>query len=158
MPDSNQKFVLNDGTQILTVGMDDGLTVMVRTIYADGRTTTYYYSATDDGLYRYNGYNDGQSGSLVVRNNPNVGDEVLGSDGKTAHVAQVLEEGVLLDNGEMLITGIGYMPSEAEVTDSSAISDDEKQGLLNELFPPQDDASTDDGNGDENSDDSGDGE
>ena len=78
---------------------------------------------------------------------------MLGSDGKTAHVAQVLEEGVLLDNGEMLITGIGYMPSEAEVTDSSAISDDEKQGLLNELFPPQDD-----GNGDENSDDSGDGE
>ena len=65
---------------------------------------------------------------------------------------------MLLDNGEMLITGIGYMPSEAEVTDSSAISDDEKQGLLNELFPPQDDASTDDGNGDENSDDSGDGE
>ena len=83
---------------------------------------------------------------------------MLGSNGKTAHVAQVLEEGVLLDNGEMLITGIGYMPSEAEVTDSSAISDDEKQGLLNELFPPQDDASTDDGNGDENSDDSGDGE
>ena len=40
----------------------------------------------------------------------------------------------------------------------AAISDDEKQGLLNELFPPQDDASTDDGNGDENSDDSGDGE
>ena len=78
---------------------------------------------------------------------------MLGSNGKTAHVAQVLEEGVLLDNGEMLITGIGYMPSEAEVTDSSAISDDEKQGLLNELFPPQDD-----GNGDENSDDSGDGE
>ena len=35
----------------------------------------------------------------------------------------------------------------------AAISDDEKQGLLNELFPPQDD-----GNGDENSDDSGDGE
>ncbi len=134
MPDSNQKFVLNDGTQILTVGMDDGLTVMVRTIYADALPPTITAPQTTDCIVIT--AITTASCSLVVRNNPNVGDEVLGSDGKTAHVAQVLEEAVLLDNGEMLITGI--MPGEANY--SSAISDDEKQGLLNELFPPQDDA------------------
>ena len=145
MPDVNVKYVLNDGTQIWTLLMDDNLTVAVRTYYPDGTATTYYYDATDDALYRYNGYNDGQAGVKVVGNYPAVGDEVLGGQ---AHIAEILEEGVLLDNGDMLITGIGIMPSETQVSDSGALTDDEIAQLKNELNPqptqePSEDAQTD---------------
>ena len=68
------KFKLSDGRELWTLAMDDGKTVMVRTYMPDGSTSTYYYAAADDGLYRYTGYNDGTPGELVIGNQPQVGD------------------------------------------------------------------------------------
>ena len=123
MPQGRMKYVLNDGRELWTMTMDDGVTVMVRTYMPDGSEKTWYYAANDDGMYRYSGYNDGSSGELVVRSNPAIGSDALG--GK-AHVVEILEEGVLLDNGDMVLTGIGIVPAETSISqEPTQLTDDE---------------------------------
>ena len=49
----------------------------------------------------------------------------------------------MLDNGDMLITGIGIMPSETQVSDSGALTADEIAQLQNELNPQPTEESSD---------------
>lgn len=131
-PEPSMKFTFSDGRELWTMQMDDGNTVMVRTYLPDGSTSTCYYTATDDGLYRYTGYNDGSSGELIIGNQPNVGDSALGG---AATVTQVLEEGVLLSNGDMILTGMGVIPGSVQVNPPQSLTDEELAQLQGELNP-----------------------
>ena len=132
MPQSRMKFVLDNGSEMWTMAMDDGVTVMVRTYAADGSESTWYYSYTDDGLYRGRGYNDGSQNERVIGRNPAIGDSAMA--GK-AVVVEILEEGVLLDNGDMVLTGIGVVPSGRSIASMPTQLTDEELARLQGIEP-----------------------
>ena len=144
MPKANVKYILSDGREKWTLLMDDGKRVAVVTHpdygsdwppASDYSYSVMYYYVQNGTLYYSDFY--GNMAIALIHDYPSVGDTAL--DGG-ATIVCITDDVIHLSNGYALITDVGMVDEDVDVTSCKKLTDDEIAILKDEAYPHSDDS------------------